>query len=193
MPVFEAKVRTMQSYLAGAGASGALLAGAFMMFVILVGVATFDSWPRAGGLFPRGADVTLWANDPATPAPSPSASGVVRLLDGKGAGVRGHGGLGGVGGRGKTDGELGGNEDIRVGTEPQGPGQNTSVQPSAPSTTQSRNVLQQTVSNVGNAVESNTTSLGNDLSAGTSPQVGGLVTGLGSSVNTTLQTLSGNR
>jgi hypothetical protein len=53
-------------------------------------------------------------------------------------------------------------------------------------------VVQQTVSGVGNAVESDTSALGDDLS-NTSPTVGGLVSGVGSTVNHTLQDLVGTR
>jgi hypothetical protein len=38
MPTFDAKRRSWEAYLAGIGASGALMASASVMFVILVGV-----------------------------------------------------------------------------------------------------------------------------------------------------------
>lgn len=39
--------KTAQSYIAGIGASGALLAGAVVTFVFLVGAVSFEVWPEA--------------------------------------------------------------------------------------------------------------------------------------------------
>ena len=39
--------KTAQSYIAGIGASGALLAGAVVTFVFLVGTVSFEVWPEA--------------------------------------------------------------------------------------------------------------------------------------------------
>src|SRR5262245_41771558 len=41
--------KTAQSYIAGIGASGALLAGAVVTFVFLVGAVSFEVWPTASG------------------------------------------------------------------------------------------------------------------------------------------------
>jgi hypothetical protein len=53
--MFSSRARTAESYLAGLGASGALMAGALVVFLILVGTVTFDAWPRAVGLIEDGA------------------------------------------------------------------------------------------------------------------------------------------
>ena len=50
MPIFDAKPRSWDAYLTGIGASGALMASASVLFVILVGVVTFSAWPQAGSL-----------------------------------------------------------------------------------------------------------------------------------------------
>lgn len=42
--------KTAQSYIAGIGASGALLAGAVVTFVFLVGTVSFEVWPQAAEL-----------------------------------------------------------------------------------------------------------------------------------------------
>ncbi|MGZ5385886.1 MAG: hypothetical protein ACXWZV_00515 [Solirubrobacterales bacterium] len=48
------KARTAETYLAGLGASGALITGAIVAFLLLAGAVTFDVWPRAAGLFGSG-------------------------------------------------------------------------------------------------------------------------------------------
>jgi len=40
LPIFDAKPRSWEAYLAGIGASGVLMASALVLFVILVGVVT---------------------------------------------------------------------------------------------------------------------------------------------------------
>src|SRR5262245_48019933 len=51
MTAFQAKARTAETYIAGLGASGALLAGAGVIFIMVVGIVTFNAWPQASGLF----------------------------------------------------------------------------------------------------------------------------------------------
>jgi hypothetical protein len=192
--MFQAKFRTAESYLAGVGASGALLAGAFIMFVILVGVATFDSWPHADRLLPGGddADVTLGPTQAPVPAHDAAAPNVIKLLGTKASSHhRGSAGAGGEGGGidGTPGGEIGGNGGSRDGAG-QAPVQSV-VPPSSPSSP-NRNVVQQTVSKVGNAVEADTTTLGNNLGGSNNAGVGGLVSGLGTTVKKTLQGLAGN-
>jgi hypothetical protein len=68
MPIFDAQPRSWEAYLAAIGASGVLMASASVMFVILVGVVTFKTWPHAGNLLgDAGEDVALQTT--ATPAP----------------------------------------------------------------------------------------------------------------------------
>jgi len=188
----------MESYLAGAGASGSLLAGAFIMFVLLVGAATFDSWPHSEGLLPFGSDVTVETGAGDAQAPAAAAPDLIKLLGhrrGPAHGQRAHAPTGAQSGR-HAGGELGGDEGIGGGSAPDSPGQNT-IQPSGPSGSgsgsSSDNVVQKTVSDLGNAVESNTSALGKQVGASTSPEAGDLVSGLGSTVNSTLQKLTGSR
>jgi hypothetical protein len=190
LPVFQSKSRTVESYLAGAGASGSLLAGAFIAFVLLVGAATFDAWPHYGHLLP-GAGVTLNTTTSGGPSSAPSPR-VGSLPRGRGIARHGHGtrvpahdeGQQGAGA------ELGGNEITGGGAAPQSPVQNT-AQPAPPSGSGSTNIVQRTVSDVGNVVEADTATVGDNLSA-TSPQVGTVVSGLGGTLNSTLQGLAGN-
>src|SRR5215207_320685 len=74
-----AAAETTGTYLAGVGTSGALLAGAAIVFVTLVGLASFDVWPGEGGgssssvvdLMPAEPEVEQ-AAAPFSPAPSAS-------------------------------------------------------------------------------------------------------------------------
>lgn len=206
MPIFDAKFRTVEGYLAGIGASSALLAGALLAFVILVGVVTFDSWPRPESLFPGSGDnVTLDATTAGIQQPQPAES--PPDLDG----LLGGGPAVGSPAAGSATGvavqvpviqppsgsELGGGGGGNApgGTTPQvPPGQAAQAVPSTPTpTSTSPNVVQQTVSSVGNTVQGTTTVLGDTLGGSTSPGLGGLVGGLGQTLNTTLQSLAGNQ
>ena len=114
--------KTAQSYIAGIGASGALLAGAVVTFVFLVGTVSFEVWPAASNGDGRtdslgvaelssggdgsagaslGATVALIAD--AVPSPSPQA------VASKAAAPKATGGLEGQGG-GSDDGS-GGTDD----------------------------------------------------------------------------------
>jgi hypothetical protein len=195
MPIFDAKRRSWEAYLAGIGASGALMASASVMFVILVGVVTFSAWPHAGspvGGVAGGGDAAL--HQIAKPAPAtaqPSTLNLVRLL-GRGAapapsrrsGIRGEsGGIGHDLSPGHAGGPSGGSGDL--GGQPQGAQQ----PPSTP--TQPRNAVSQAVSNAGNTVQSDTDSLGNTLGGNSGPGLGGVVGGLGRTLNTDLQSVAG--
>jgi hypothetical protein len=191
--------RSWEAYLAGIGASGALMASASVMFVILVGVVTFNAWPHAGSLLGGGAGVGDAAlHQTAKPAPNratgqPSTLNLVRLLSrgaalapSRGAGIRG--GSGGIGhdlGPGQGGGPSRGSGGLGGG-QPQGAQQ----PPSTP--TQPRNAVSQAVSNVGNTVQSDTDSLGNTLGGNSSPGLGGVIGGLGRTLNTNLQSLAGS-
>ena len=61
-----------------------------------------------------------------------------------------------------------------------------------PSTTKQCNVVSQTVSRVGNTVQKDTESLGNTLGGSSSPGLGGVLGGLGNTLNNDLQALAGN-
>jgi hypothetical protein len=207
LSVFQAKARTAETYLAGIGASGALMASAFVLFIILVGVVTFNAWPHAGQLF-NGSDgnvslqnVPVVNQTPPQPAPTPN---LVALLGGpapataipvSNPGGGGNGGGGNGGGGGNPGGSLGSHEPGvggGGGGNGGGGGGTTTGAPSPPTATRSTNTLGQVVAGVGNNVESDTNTLGEQL-GGTDTTLGGLVQGLGSTVNNTLQQLGGTR
>ena len=196
MPVFRSKAPTWNTYLAGIGATGVLMASAFAVFVILVGLVTFDAWPHAGSLFGGGGDVAL--NGTATngrasvPAP-PGTVNLVNLLGGgansalQPAGGRGHapggtahGGIPGVNPSGGSGGGSGG-----AGSPGQGP--------RGPSSGTPRNAVNQVVSGAGNTVQNGTETLGNALGGSGGPGLGGVVGGVGRTVNDDLQSLAGRR
>jgi hypothetical protein len=204
LSLLHAKSRTAETYLAGIGASGALMASAFVLFIVLVGVVTFNAWPHPGQVLGGGGgnvslpDVSLADQAPAPPAPTPD---LVALLGGPApatavaASNRGAGG-----GSDKTtpsrgsgigSGNLGASSPGRgQGT---GSGNSTTVRPSSPQLVPNvtrTSGLGQVVAGVGNNIESDTNSLGDSLGGSTSP-LGGLVQGLGTSLNNTLQQLSG--
>jgi hypothetical protein len=206
MPIFEGKAPSVEGYLAGIGASSALLAGALLAFVILVGVATFESWPRPESLLPGGGgdNVTLDASTAGIREQS-SASSPPDLIELLGAGgpaapagtaapsspvlpapsVQPPAGseIGGGGGGGGSPG----------GTEPPGSPTQIVQPPPAAQTTSSPNLVQQTVSSVGTTVQGTTTVFGDTLGGSENPGLGGLVGGLGQSLNSSLQGLAGSQ
>ena len=50
--------RTAETYVAGLGASGALMVGAFVVFLLVIGVIAFNAWPGASSLF-HGPDAEV--------------------------------------------------------------------------------------------------------------------------------------
>ncbi|MGA8216951.1 MAG: hypothetical protein WB771_00155 [Solirubrobacterales bacterium] len=212
MPVFRAKARSWTTYVAGIGASGALMASAFVIFVILVGVLTFKFWPHAGGL-PGGGSRDVALDDAAKP-PVAQRSGTAS--DGTPARVPG-GGRGSAS-SGRSDvvrgGSTGGGDGLTSGGSDRSPGPPSGGQPGGsggggqparsgggaqqapqqpPSTpAQPRNVVSEAVSSVGNTVESNTESLGDTLGGSSGPGVGAVLGGVGRTVNNELQGLAGN-
>jgi hypothetical protein len=121
------RTKTADTYLAGFGATGALVAGALVVFLILVGMVTFDAWP-GGGIFGGGDDVTLSGDETpaATVAPVAAAvpgddrprAGGPSAERGDG-GERGFGGGGGVGGGGGSgEGGSGGGTQGESGQSP---------------------------------------------------------------------------
>ena len=193
MPIFRPKERTAETYLAGIGASGALMASAFVMFVILVGVVTFDAWPRAGHLLGgTDGDVGLKsvANpvvrvQPSNPSVNRNASSnrtttqfVAPRQVGKSARIHSGGSLSG----GTTSpGPSGG---VQAPGEPPAP-------PPEPPTQQGTTVVRGAVSTVGNGVEGTTNFVGDALGGSSGPGLGGVVGGLGQTVNGTVQSLVG--
>ena len=195
MPSFGSKPRSWDAYMAGIGASGALMGSAIVLFVIMVGIVTFKTWPHAGSLLGvGGGDVAL--QDTATPAPGQSGSGsATPNLGGRGPASKGqgagrHGGRTGIG-DGLVPGE--GGDVTEPGRTPGGstPGQPLDVQPPS-NTTPSPNVLGQAVSGAGNTAQHTTENLGNTINTATATDLGNVVTGLGNTLNKNLQGLAGN-
>lgn len=196
MPVFQAKARTADTYLAGIGASGALIASAFVTFMILVGTVTFDAWPRAASLFDRQAGQVGIATAPApAPAAASQAPNLVKLL-GHGAGQVATGRVGAGRGSAGHKSQAKGSLSPQVGpnggsTGGQEPVQSAPPSGQGPSEPQPRTIVGQTVSTTGNTVEATTNSVGDALGGSENPGLGGTVAGLGETVNGTLQELAG--
>lgn len=196
MPFFDAKPRSWESYLAGIGASGALMASAFVLFVILVGLVTFSAWPRPGSLFGDGGGPDVALQEAATPPPAhrTAQSGglnLVKLLGARaGRGVAASPNQRTVHPGGSADGLIpggGSGTDGARGGQPQG------GEPSPPSAPSRSNAVSQAVSGAGNTLQSDTDSLGDSLGGSSSPGLGGVVGRLGKTLNNTLQGLAGNR
>jgi hypothetical protein len=115
---------TPESFIVGVGASGALLAGAAIVFVTLVGLVSFNVWPKAQDSSTDG-NVELSAATKSAPASNgPSNSTVVPVSAAAGqvasATVGGSGGAAGGGnGSGNGGGKQGANGgDIKGGPVP---------------------------------------------------------------------------
>lgn len=172
------------------------MASASVVFVILVGVVTFSAWPHAGSLLGDrgGSDVAL--QEVAKPPPAQGAApasplNLVRLLGG--GGTTGSSAPRFHGGPGVTPGLVPGEG---AGGLPQGGSNGQVSQPQEvaqpPASTKQSNVVSQTLSGVGNTVQKDTESLGNTLGGSSSPGLGGVLGGLGNTLNDDLQTLAGN-
>jgi hypothetical protein len=194
MPIFHAKARTAETFLAGIGASGALMGSAFVLFVILVGAVTFDAWPH-GNPFGGGGNVALSARTASAPVPPPGTLNLVKLLGGGPVATTARGGRPhlaapiATGGLPSPNGQAPGGAN---GTPPapgggQGP-VSTPQPPSPPS--QPANLLSQTVSGAGNTVQGSTQSLGNTVNSATGTTLGNVVSGAGGTLNSDLQSLA---
>ncbi len=193
MSLFDAKPRSWEAYLAGIGASGVLMASALVLFVILVGVVTFKTWPQTGGalLGDGGGDVALERT--ATPAPRDTAGApgvnLVKLLGGTGQAAPGQGrgaprGTGNSQAPGDIGSPGGSTGPGSVGGQPQG------AAPPPPAS-RANDPVTQLVAGAGNTVQSTTDSLGKTLGDNVSPGLGGLVSGVGKSLNDNLQSVTG--
>ena len=166
------------------------MASALVLFVILVGVVTFTTWPHTGGalLGDGGGDVALEST--ATPAPPAGSStlDVVKLLGGSRTVAPhqdvGRGGPGGIGNGTAPGSSPGETAPGSVGSVPQ-----RAEQP--PPSSQSSNPASQLLSRAADTVQSDTKSLGNTLGGSSTPGPGGVVGGLGQTLNKTLQGLAG--
>jgi hypothetical protein len=193
--ILNAKRRSWDAYLAGIGASGALMASALVMFVVLVGLVTFNAWPHAGSLLGPGAGsgVLGGAAKPAT-TPGPARSSTLNLatLLGGGATPRQGGARTGSGGIGSGV-NPGGIGEAPGGSEGPGGGEPQGAQPPPSSPAPPRDAVSQTVSAVGDTVQSTTDSVGDTLGGSNGPGLGGVVGGLGRTLNNDIQSLAGGR
>jgi hypothetical protein len=195
LPIFQFKARSWEAYMAGIGASGALLAGAIVTFVILIGVVTFKTWPHAGGfLGVGGGDVALQdaaIGEPGQAAGEASGPNLVRLLGGgDGPATQRQGSASGGIRNGQTpEGNLG--SPGGSGLTGSGDGEPQGAEP-PPSGSDSPNVVAKAVSDVGNNLQGNTQELGDTVNTSTGTNLGDGVTNLGSTLNKNLQSLAGN-
>lgn len=198
MSIFRFKARTADSWLAGIGASGALMGSAFVTLVILVGVVSFNSWPRPGQLFSGNGgniaidDVTV----PSLTPPSSAAPNLVAIFGATATAVN----ASHVGSTARPVSRPNPGPNGGAGPGPVPPDGNGGTvtgppRPSQPPTESSggNNAVSRAVSGIGNNVESDTNSLGEGLGGNSSPGAGGLVGGVGRTLNDALQTLAGNR
>jgi hypothetical protein len=193
MQALQARARTADTYLAGLGASGALMAGAAVAFIAMVGVVTFNAWPEASGLFTfSGGQAELGAvrEAPATrseakPLPTITVIPTARAASHSAVAAAAQterGGLSGIGGH------HGGSGAPQTGSGVgNGGGQAVTPPPQAEST----DALGSAISNTGTVVQKSTQSLGSTLNDVTGTDLGTPVTALGETVNDTLQSVSG--
>ena len=195
-----ARARTTEAYLAGLGATGALLAGAFTAFLMMAGVVTFSSWPQIPGLIQAGQTEVSEPAAAVPPSPQPRTLSVVKLLGAsagpglafKSGGNRSGGNEGGLpGGIGGGDGGTGGTGP--GGTAPGIPGGSGGGSgEGGPGPPASRGVVSDLLSGAGNAVEQDANSLGHSVNNLTGTQLGDVVGGVGTAVNQgLLQKLAG--
>jgi hypothetical protein len=185
------RARTAETYIAGIGASGALIASAFVMLVVLVGIVTFDAWPRGGNQAGGGdGQVSLSTTTPTAETINPNASNLVKIFNAGSAAVAASAG---ARHHAASQGSPGTQGTLEGGTGTQ-PGNQAPVESPQPPTSGGgpTGVVDRTVSGLGNTVEGTTDSAGNVLGGSSGPGVGGVVGGLGHTVNGTLQGLVGN-
>jgi hypothetical protein len=117
------KNNTQESFIVGIGASGALLAGAAIVFVTLVGLVSFNVWPTVNEVSVDG-NVELGAATPAGPpngtvAPLSAASGqIASVTAGAGSGAGGANAGSGSGNRNGNGAGKGGQPKSGVITSP---------------------------------------------------------------------------
>lgn len=104
---------TPESFIVGVGASGALLAGAAVIFVTLVGLVSFNVWPTASNVSLDGnvelsAPTPSGSSSPGAAAPVSTAAGqVASTSTGTGTGTGAGGGAVGGNGQGNGGGKVG--------------------------------------------------------------------------------------
>jgi hypothetical protein len=178
--MFPSEARTAESYVAGLGASGALMASAIVVFIVLVGVVTFNAWP-GGGLFGGGGSRVAIDTANLSPQEHPNQLSLVKLLGGpvQPAGTvvtpRPIRGSGGGAGRGGTGGGGGGST---------GGGDATAISSGSDTSGGGGSTLGNTVSGT---VHDATDTVGGQVDNATNSNLGST---LGNSVNQTVQGVS---
>lgn len=189
MPIFDAKPRSWNAYLASIGVSGVVMASALVMFVILVGVITLKTWPQARALLDGGGGATLQTT--ATPAPQgqahPPTHNLVRLFGGGPAASHqgSHPGAPGL-----NPGENGGFLEGSTGQPGTGGGPSQGAEQPPSRSPEPSNAVSQVLSGAGNTVQSSTERLGDSLGGSSSPGLGGVLGGVGRTLNSNLQSLA---
>jgi hypothetical protein len=122
---------TPESFIVGVGASGALLAGAAIVFVTLVGLVSFNVWPTAQDATSDG-NVELSAATPRAPANSTVAPLSAAAGQLAAANVGTSGGTGGGNGNGNGGNNKGGNGKPKTSPAPTPP--STPPAPTPPDT-----------------------------------------------------------
>jgi hypothetical protein len=183
---------TAETFIAGLGASGGLVAGALVGFLVLIALVTFDAWPKAaGGLF--GTDTVQVVDEAAGTSGAADAAQTAAAKAGSSskaeAGGSANGGPGSSSENGGGDGDGGGlggsapDQNTSSGGSGGGGGSGGSGGSSGGggsggSTSLSQGV-QDATSGVGTTVNDVTgTDLGDSVS-GVGNQVGGTLNGLG--------------
>jgi hypothetical protein len=170
------------------GASGAAMASASVVFVVLIGMVLFNGWPLDGLLRggqdrapiagADGASAPAQTGTPNPGAPPGGGSGAAPSRRGGGADVGGGLSESGPGSPGSPGGGSGAGQPRGLSSQP----------PSVPGPT---NAVGQTVSNVGNSVQGATDRLGGALGGSGGTELGGVVGGAGPTLNNNLKRLSG--
>lgn len=160
MNALSGKARIAETYLAGLGASGALIAGAIVASLFLIAAATFDVWPRAAGLFggAGGGVEIVDASKPADSAAAALGSAADQVAQAEpGGSLVGGGGESGArtgGGTGGGTGSGDGGSGDGAGTGGGGGGGGGSVGDSVGDTVKDvNNTLNNTVNGLGNTVD----------------------------------------
>ena len=180
MAALTGKARTAETFLAGLGASGGLLAGGVIVFLLLVGMVTFDAFPGAAGIFSRDepnpetvdasvpAEAAAAALAPATDLVASAEPGAPLVSE------PGGGGSVGDGTGGATGGAPGGDAPSDPGSGPTGGDGGGGG---------AGNQIDDTVSNAGKTV--------NDTVGNAGKTVSGAANNVGQTVNNTVNTVGG--
>lgn len=189
MTALTERAGTAQTYLAGLGATGAVITGVVSAFLLVVVMVTFDAWPRAATLFgPRAEVEAVNSGELAAPASAANLPRVDPLASRGGVAPQPQTGGGGddaarvpSGGGGGDRGGGTGPGDVGGGQTPGGSAPTTgggSAGSAGGSGATSGGTVQQTVDDLGQTVNNTVSGLGET--------VNDTVSGLGETVDGTL-------